>query len=946
MLRTFSALMAIALLGTTALKADPAPLSDLVQRVDIPYEQFTLDNGLRVVVHTDRKAPLVHVGVWYGVGSVDEPVGRSGFAHLFEHLMFYGSEHHQGDHFRPLEAIGATDFNGTTSFDRTNYFETVPTPALDLALFLESDRMGFLLPALNQEKLDAQRKVVLNEKRQGDNAPGGLTQYELLKELFPPDHPMAISTIGRPEDLNAATLDDARRWFKGAYGPNNAVLVLAGDIDAATAKPLVEKWFGEIPAGPTPERFAGWVPLRQQTTRATMADRVPTTRLSRFWAVPGRDNPAEVADLQVALAILAGGATSRLQEKLVREERVAVSVGGSVGDQVRAGIASLSVELAPGADPAKVEKRIDEILAEFLQHGPTADEVDRVAMRAVGGTIRGLEKVGGFGGKGVALAEGLLYAGNPGDYRDDLMNYASATPGSVRRAAEKWLTQGDFRLTLVPGERSPREVVPPPSVRLPASLAEPAPAAHTGPPADRSHGLPAAGPATEFRLPTIERATLSNGMQLVFARTTAVPVVRMMLSMPGGIAADSREKPGTQTLMLNLVDEGTDGRLGPMDGPAIARLSERLGAGIGASASLDRTRYSLNALTPNLADSVQLFADVVRHPSFPQDQLERVRMQALTQLKREENDPNGLAMRALPPLLYGPAHPYGASFTGSGTEAGLKAVSRDDLIAFHDRNLSPERAQLFVVGDTSMADLLPILERNFGDWKAGTAPADSSKAPAPQPQAAGRIVLIDRPGAEQSVIVAAAPSQFSGRDDLLPLSLANDVFGGLASSRLNQELREKQNWSYGAWSSLSPTREAMPFLITAPVETPATGKSIAAIRDMLGAFEGKAPPTAAEIELARNNLIRSLPGEFETGSALMSALERNANLGRADDYLKTLPARAAAVSDATVRQAPLPRPADLVFVVVADKARVLDQLKALGMPIDERPMPGAEKGGA
>ncbi|WP_199556380.1 M16 family metallopeptidase [Sandaracinobacteroides hominis] len=928
----------VALLATAAIPAfaDPAPLAELVKQVDIPYEQFTLPNGLRVVVHTDRKAPLVQVGVWYDVGSVDEPVGRSGFAHLFEHLMFYGSQHHDAEHFQPLEAIGATDFNGTTSFDRTNYFQTVPTPALDLALFLESDRMGWLLPALTQQKLDAQRKVVLNEKRQGDNEPGGLVQYEMLKSLFPADHPMSVSTIGKVEDLNAATLQDAKGWFQSHYGPNNAVLVLAGDIDAATARPLVEKWFGQIPAGPTPARMAGWVPLRTETTRTVMHDKVATPQVSRMWAVPGRGDAAEIADLQVGMAILAGGSTSRLYEKLVRDERLAVSVGGSVSAQGMAGIASISADVAPGVDPARVEARIDELLAEFLEHGPTADEVDRVAMRVVSGTVRGLEKVGGFGGKGVVLAEGLLYADNAADYRDDLANFASATPGTVRAAARQWLRQGDHRLTLLPGDRDPKEVALPPSVRIPASVAEPAvKSASVGTPADRSK-LPEAGAATSFNLPAVERTTLSNGMKLIFARRDAVPVVRMMISLPGGISADSRDKPGTQMLMLGLLDEGIDGSLGPMDGPAIARMEERLGTGIGASASLDRTRFSLNALTPNLAESVALFADIVRAPTFPSDQLERGRVQALTGLKREATDPTGLAYRALPKLVYGDTHPYGFSFTGSGTEAGLKSISRDDLIAFHAA-LRPEQGTILVVGDTDMATLKPLLEQAFGDWKSTTPPPMSlTVMPQVQPAAPGKIILIDRPDSPQSVIIAASAMPMTGRDDMLAASLANDVFGGLASARLNQELREKKNWSYGAYSSLSPTRFDMPFILSAPVETAATGESITAIRTLLADVHGRQPPSPAEISNARANLIRSLPGDFETAGALLSALERSENLGRPDDYLQTLPGKIAGVTDKSVAAAPLPTADQLVWVVVGDKAQVLPQLKGLNMPVEIR----------
>jgi predicted Zn-dependent peptidase len=914
----------------------PAPLASLVGEVAIGWERFTLPNGLTVLVHEDRKAPLVHVGVWYKVGSVDEPPGRSGFAHLFEHLMFYGSANHPDDHFKPLEAIGATDFNGTTSFDRTNYFQTVPTPALDLALFLESDRMGHLLPALTQEKLDAQRKVVLNEKRQGDNEPGGLVQYHVLSALFPPDHPMGVSTIGKVEDLGAATLEDARQWFRGHYGPNNAVLVLAGDIDAATARPMVERWFGQIPAGPTPGRFAGGVPKRTETTRATMVDQVPAPRVSRLWAVPGRGDDTLV-DLAIAMAILAGGPTARLHEVLVRDERLAVSVGGSVGPQTLAGIASISAEVAPGVDPAKVEARIDDLIRRFLADGPTAEEVERVAMRAVAGTIRGLEKVGGFGGKGVALAEGQLYHGDPDRYRRTLARYAAATPETVRAAARRWLAAGDHRLTLLPGERNPREVALPPVERRLASPPRPAVAsAAVGTPADRTTGLPAAGPATEFRLPVVERATLANGMRVVFARHDAVPVVRMLLSFPVGIAGDDSARPGTQALLLGLVDEGSNGRLGPLDGPAIARAEERLGAAIGASASLDRTRFTLNALVPNLGPSLALFRDVVRAPSFPADQLERVRIQALTGLKREESSPTGLAYRALPPLVYGERHPYGLSFTGSGTEAGLKAATRDDLVRFHMTAFDPAAATLFVVGDTRLAVLLPALDAAFGDWQR---PATSSRpAPAvePEPQAPGRIVLIDRPGAEQSVIVAAAPAPLRGRDDVLALGLANDVFGGLASARLNQELRERRGWSYGAYSSLSPTREEMPFILSAPVETAATADSVAAIRKLLADFGAAAPPTAAEVAAVRANSIRSLPGEFETGGALLAALERNESLGRPDDWLATLPGRIAAIPDSAVAAAPLPRPDELVYVVVGDAKRVETPLRTLGLPIDLR----------
>jgi len=933
-------LAAAFLLALAPARAAPlppaAPLAELVEQVSIPYEQFTLPNGLRVVVHTDRKAPLVSVGVWYHVGSKDEPLGKAGYAHLFEHLMFYGSKHNPQEHFKPLEAIGATDFNGTTSFDRTNYFQTVPTPALPLALFLESDRMGWLLPALTQQKLDAQRAVVFNEKKQNDNQPYGLVFYELLGKLFPPDHPYSASSIGRVPDLEKASLDDARAWFSTNYGPNNTVLVLAGDIDMATARPLVENAFGQIPAGPTLARFAAPLPERTATTRSTMHDKVATARLVRGWAIPGQ-NHSDTVPLSIAMATLAGGATSKLNEALVRTEKLSVGVSGGLLSLEEGGFATLSIDVRPGVDPAIVEARVDALLAEYLKTGPSTDDVERVAMRAVSGTIRGLEKVGGFGGKGVALAEGALYANDPGDYRRELAAYASATPASVQAAAQRWLAKGDHRITILPGERNPREVL---LEQQPRKIAVPArPAAKTamvGVPLNRAAGLPAIGEATRLVLPKVERARLSNGMKLVFAPSRAVPVVRFLISFDMGIASDSRQKPGTQLIMLSLLDEGSNGRLGPLAGPEIARTLERLGASVSANAGLDRTRLGLTALKPNMEPSLALFADLIRSPTFDAEQFERIRVQALTALEADATDPQGLAYRALPGLLYGANHPYGQSFTGSGTPAGLKSLTVADLRAFHAR-LRPEDATIFVVGDTSLAEVQPLLEAHLGSWKSQSPTKQRNRDIPPPAPTKERILFIDRPGAPQSLIVAGAVSPLTGRDDGLALSLANDVFGGSVTSRVGGELRERRNWSYGASSSLAPTSLAMPFILNAPVQSDRTGDSIAVIRALLAGFRSNQPPMPAEINMARANQIRSLPGDFETAGALLGSLERNLSLGRPDTYLETLPERLGLITASEVSTAPMPAPENLNWIVVGDRETVMPQLRSLGLPITEQP---------
>ena len=927
MRRLLAAFAALLLIG-----AAPAPTADLVRAVDIAHDDFTVDNGLRVIVHTDRKTPVVAVSVWYHIGSKDEPAGKTGFAHLFEHLMYYGSENNNGVFFKKLEEVGATDANGTTFFDRTNYFENVPTPALELALFLESDRMGHLLGAVDQTKLDAQRGVVQNEKRQGDNQPYGLVDYALLEGLFPPGHPYRHSTIGSMADLDAASLDDVKNWFRANYGPNNAVLVLAGDIDVATARPLVEKYFGDIARGPEPRRFAAPVPRRDRTTRETMRDSVASSRLVRAYVLPGRAD-AVVPLVDVAATVLAGGQTSRLYDALVRKERLAVSVSGGVQALEKVSWAQFEIDVVPGVDPAKVEARADALIAQFLKTGPTADEVQRVATRAVAGTIRGLEAVGGFGGKAVSLAEGAVYMRDPDFYKIELARYANATPAAVAGAARTWLSKGDHRIAVLPGTRTARDIAKAIDSKADApsgATAPPIRAAKTTPGVDRSKP-PAVAGLPDLVFPPVERATLSNGMRVTLARRTTVPVVRVLLSFDAGLAADDRAKPGTTSLMLALLDEGA----GKRNGVEIAAAKERLGAQIGTPAGLDRTRVSLDALKPNLAPSLDLLADIVRRPNFPPGDLERVRGQALAGIAQELSDPGGIARRILPGLMWGPTHPYAT--LGSGTPAGVKAVTRADLIAAHARSIRPDTGEIFAVGDTTMAELRPLLEARFGDWRAPTVPPARKTFATVAPPAVERIVLIDRPGAPQSLIRGGVVLPIKGTDDPLALRVANDVIGGLSTSRLNSDLRETKGWAYGVGSSIGDAREQISFQVAAPVQTDKTGESIAAIRTILARAKSDAMLDKAEVEGATQNSIRTLPGDFEGGDTLLSALERNALLGRRDDFYTTLSGRYRKLSPREINAATAAIRSDrLTWVVVGDRKLVEPQLRKLGLPIEIR----------
>ncbi len=880
-------------------------LAAKLPEVDIPYTKFKLANGLTVVVHEDHKAPIVAVSVWYHVGSKDEPPGKSGFAHLFEHLMFNGSEHHDDEYFKPLEKVGVTDINGTTWLDRTNYFETVPKPALELALFLESDRMGHLLGAVTQEKLDNQRGVVQNEKRQGENQPYGRVFEALQTALYPEGHPYHHTTIGSMEDLNAASLEDVHNWFKQYYGPNNAVLVLAGDITVDEAKALAEKYFGDIPPGPPITQAKAEVPYHASDIRLVMQDRVPQARIYRVWAVaPRTDRDATVLD--VAAMVLGQGKTSRLYRDLVHDKQWATNVSASVLPFELSSMFMVMVEVKPGVDVAKVEKRLDELVAEFLAKPVSKDELERAQVRNIASQIRALEKVGGFSGKAVTLAQGELYAGDPGFFKKELAWVAGATPTQVHETARKWLKRGSVRLVVEPFPKL----------------------AATGAGIDRTKGLPEVGDTPDLDFPAIVEDRLSNGMRVVLAERHAVPVVQVAIQFDAGYAADSLGKLGLANLTLDMLDEGTRSR----SGAEIAAEAERLGAVISTGSDLDTSEARLNAITTNLKESLELFADVVRHPAFREEDLARQKARTIARIRQEQNQPIGIALRKLPPILYGKGHAYGIPFTGSGTIESVSGITRADLEAFQRQWLRPDNATIFVVGDVTMAAIKPLLEKTFGDWKAPDEPLPKKNIATVEGPAGNRIIVIDRPGSPQSLILAGHLAPPTGDPDNIALEAANEILGGAFTARINMDLREDKGWSYGAYTFMPDARGQRPFLVYAPVQTDRTADSIRQIVQDLNDFLGPKPPTAEELDRVVKNNTRSLPGRYETSGAVLGAMLQNARFGRPLDYQEHLKALYEGLDLKAVTQAGhrLVHPDRLVWVVVGDKAKILDGLKALG----------------
>ena len=879
--------------------------------IALPYEQFTLANGLRVVVHEDRKAPIVAVSIWYHVGSKDEPEGRTGFAHLFEHLMFNGTENYDGEWFLPLEEVGGTDLNGTTWFDRTNYFQTVPTPAVDRVLWMESDRMGHLLGAVTQDKLDEQRGVVQNEKRQGDNQPYGRMEYSTLAGLLPAGHPYSHSTIGSMEDLNAADLATVKDWFKEYYGAANAVLVLAGDIDVKTAREKVEKYFGHIEAGPPLTRAQANAPKLGVSKKEIMYDRVPQIKIDRNWVAPGRATKDAVL-LTLAADILGGGKTSRLYQRLVYDLELATAARASLQEQELLSFWSVTVDPKKDADPARAEAEMEKVVAEFLAKGPTPAELKRAKASIEAGVLRGLEKVGGFGGKATALAEGALYADDPGFVLKQLQWLNAATPAEVLAAAREVMNAGYYQLSVLPF----------PDYSTAASGV------------DRKAGLPAVTSSPDLTFPAIEEATLKNGMKVVLANRPTVPVVNISMQFDAGYAADSAGAGlGTASFAGAMLDEGTKRRTAL----AIASELESLGATLNVNSNLDMTGVALSALKDNLGASLDIMADVVRNPAFDQSEIDKLRARWLAGIEQEKAEPVQLALRLLPPVMYGEGHAYGVPFTGSGTPASIKALTRGDLTKFHATWLRPDNATIFIAGDATMAEMKPLLERAFGDWRAPSGALPKKNIAAVARPAKGRVILVDKPGSPQSLILAGHVAPPSGAPNAIAISAMNDILGGQFTARVNMNLREDKGWAYGAYTFLQDARGQRPYLVYAPVQTDKTKESLAELVKELNAFKGARPATAEELKRAIDNNTRSLPGSFETSGDVLGSLTSSNRFGRPWNYPATLKDQYEALNlgDIAAAAAETVHPESLVWVIVGDRAKIEAGVASLGLgPIE------------
>src|SRR5579863_1321599 len=888
----------------------------------IKYEKYTLANGLVVILSEDHRLPLVSTNIWYHVGPANELPGRTGFAHLFEHMMFEGSKHVPGNaHIRYLEAAGASDLNGTTDFDRTNYFETLPSNQLELALWLESDRMGYLPDKLDQASLTNQQDVVRNERRQNiENSPYGIVEEAVFHKLFPQGHPYYADVMGSHADIQAAKLEDVRNFFKLYYAPNNASLAIVGDFDPAQARELVEKYFGPLKAGVEVPSVKVANPAIAAEHKKVVQDNVQLPRVYMAWLTSPIFKPGD-ADADLAAEILGGGKSSRLYKKLVYEKQIALDVSASQQSLILGSVFEIVVTARPGHTAEEMEKAVDEELAAFRKNGPDAVELERARNGIETGMIQGLERLGGFGGVADRLNEYNHYLGNPGYFPQDVRRYQSASTNSIRAFAEAQL-KPTARVVVygIPGKPDLGPDVPTPQNQQKGQSTG---GESVNAEAAWRQNAPKPGPAPALNLPVPEVFKLSNGLRVYYRYRPGLPVVSANLVFNTGSGANPVEKPGLASFTANMLQQGTENR----NAMQIADEAALLGTALSSGASMDSSSVGASSLTKNFAGVLDLISDVVLHPTFPPDEVERRRASRIAAFTDERSDPETIVARTGVSALFGPRNPFG--YDNSGTEPSIKAMTREDMMNFWKINYVPNHAALVVSGNIPVDELKALAESKFGAWKSGEFQVSQIGSP---DTTKAKIIIVDRPGAQQTMVRLLQLGVDRATPDYPALEVMNSELGGLFSSRINLNLREEHGYTYGA-SSFFVYRRSLGYFVAGggirtDVTAPAVTEILKEIRRMIDT-----PMKPDELSLAKDSQSRSLPGIFEASSGEAGALAEIFVYNLARDYFSKLPDQLNSVTaeDAEAVAKKYLHPDQMILICIGDRAKIEPELLKLDL---------------
>ncbi|MGI9104403.1 MAG: M16 family metallopeptidase [Terriglobales bacterium] len=894
----------------------------------IKYETYKLKNGLQVILSEDHRLPMVAVDLWYHVGPANERPGRTGFAHLFEHMMFQGSKHVKANqHFQMLEAAGATDINGTTEFDRTNYFETVPANQLELALWLESDRMGWLLDNINGRNLANQRDVVRNERRQSvEGQPYALVEEGLVHELFPKNHPYYGYVIGSHADIEAADLADIRDFWKEYYRPNNASIAVVGDFDPKTIKALLEKYFEPVPAGPPVPKIDVVTPKITSERRATITDKVQLPRVYMAWITPSYFKPGD-ADADLLARALGGGKSSRLYKKLVYEKQIAQDVSVDQQSAMLGSMFEITATAKPNVKPEELEKAIDEELADVQKNGITSEELERARNTILTKKIEGLQRLGGFGGVADMLDLYNHYTGDPGYLPKDLARYENATTASVKALADTLTTNSRAVVYGVPGAKVVQDVAKRPEPKLEEKVAG-------GPGNDQWRETPPKPSAAKApHLPAPEEFKLANGLTVLLVEDHKLPVMTARVAVLRGSEANPAEKPGLASFTAAMLSEGTEKR------PAL-KLADDIaltGGAISTTSTADSSSISASGLTWRADALFDLLADVSEHPAFREEEIERLRKLRLTELIQEKDNPRTVATKAFYHEVYGEKSPYG--YMETGTETSTKATTRADMEQFYKSGYGPKNAALVVAGDFTQSQLKALAQKYFGGWTGG---ATKSGPPVVSSTTTRRIVIVDKPQSPQSALRIGQVGLERKNPDFVPVQLMNDILGGLFSSRINLNLREEHGYTYGAGSAFQFRRGRGPFFVGGMIRTDVTAPAVKEVFKELDKMR-TSTPTAGELSMAQESYIRGLTAIFETAQQTAGTMSNLFVYDLPLNYYVTLPAKIEAVKAADVERVAQKylTPDKMVIVVAGDRAKIEPGLKALDLgPTEARDVEG------
>ena len=923
--RAFISLLIALVLAIAGLTTSSAQNRGTASSADIPrlqFEKYTLPNGLEVILSQKRGLPMVAVNLWYHVGPANEEKGRTGFAHLFEHMMFQSSKHVPPDsHIRLLEAAGASDLNGTTDYDRTNYFETVPSNQMELALWLESDRMGYLLDKIDQAALSNQQDVVRNERRQSvENEPYGLAEEALTQTLFPAGHPYYGNVIGSHEDIQAAKLDDVKKFFRQYYAPNNASLAIVGDFEPGQVKALVQKYFGTLKRGPAVPPIKAETPKITSERRTVVNARVELPRVYMAWLTSPILKPGD-ADADIAATILGGGRSSRLYKKLVYEKQIAQDVTAQQYSLMLGSVFQIQATARPGHTVEELEKALEEELSTFRSQPAEPSEIERARNTIETNMIGGLERLGGFGGIADRLNSYNHYLGNPDYLQQDIQRYRTVTGSTLQTFARDQLAPtARVVMHVVPGEPAAQsQIATPPASK--AAAGEGSESINADEPWRNEMPKPAAARPLQLATPVSE--TLPNGLTLILNERRGLPIVAANLVLRTGSDANPLDKPGLANFTAAMLDEGTATR----NALQIADEVAHLGASLGISSSMDATTLAVRSLSKNFGATVDLLADVTLRPSFPAQEIERQRASRLASLVQQRDNPNQVAAQVTASALYGSQHPYG--YSEIGTEAALKSLSRADMETFWKQNFVPNNAALVVAGDVSMAELKALAEKAFGSWQKGAPAQPALGTPATTP---ARVVIVDKPGSPQTQLRVASIGAPRSSPDFRPMQVMNLALGGLFSSRINMNLREEHGYTYGASSQFSFRRTAGPFQIASGVRTDVTAAAVDEIFKEVRGMVDK-PVSVEELQKAKDSLANSLPGAFESGANAVNNFSNVFiyNLGLdyytryAEQVNAVTPDQALAVSKKYLV------PANMVVIAVGDRAKIEPELRKLNL---------------